>query len=562
MEPLNLALIASIPILFSFGLLVGLKWSGFKALGIGWLIAIFLGLFVWEMETVWLAASSIYGALQAFEIVLIIFGAILLMNYLDLSGAISTIRWHFSTISDDRRVQLLLIGLGFITIMEGVAGFGTPGALAAPLWIGLGFPPLAAAVFGVVFNAAQPPFGASGTPVIGGIGAVIEDVLGEGITEAEFLAEVTAWTSVGTGLALSFWGVLCVFLLGYWFSSSGENSLMSGWKALKPVLPFALFLGLLAGISQFLVAWFVGPELPTIVAGFTVFIVGSIMAKKDIMQPDTPWNFPDRDSWTDLWTGGLKLENIGDNPAKEMSVLKAWSPYLLVTAILLITRWPGLGLVDLLKQYSLTLPAILGTDLSFTVEYLYLPGTMPFIPVAILSGLIYKMRFSNVELAWVKSLKQVGPAALTLAVAVAMTQVMIQSSTNNADIIGMMEALSMFIASTAGAWLPAISPWIGVLGAFMTGSTTSSNILFGVLQHDAAADTGISRVLVVALQNIGSGIGNMLSILNIVAICSVVGLHGEEGEILHKAVIPTLVFGVVISLLGLFLVYVLGVNAY
>lgn len=562
MHSLTLAVIASIPIVVSLGLLIGLKWSGFKALGVGWLLAIFLGLTVWRMESLWVVAASIYGTLQAFEIILIIFGAILLMNYLDLSGAISTIRWHFSTISEDRRIQLLIIGLGFITIMEGAAGFGTPGALAAPLWIGLGFPPLAAAIFGIIFNAAQPPFGASGTPIIGGVGAVIEDVLDESISKEEFLAEVTAWTSLGTGLALSFWGVLCVFLLGFWFSKPGENSLKKGWNTLKPVLPFALFLGFLAGFSQFLIAWFIGPELPTIIAGFAVFIIGSIMAKKDILQPEKSWDFPDRNSWTDLWTGGLNLKNIGDAPKREMSVLKAWSPYLLVTGILLVTRWPGLGFVEILRQYSLTIPSILGTELSFTIEYLYLPGTMPFIPVAIASGLIYKMKFSKIEAAWKKSLKQVGPAALTLAVAVAMTQVMIQSSTNTADITGMMDVLSMFIASTAGSWFPAISPWIGVLGAFMTGSTTSSNILFSVMQHDAAANTGISRTVAVALQNIGSGIGNMLSILNIVAICSIVGLNGEEGEILHKAIIPTLIFGSATSLLGLILIYIVGVDVY
>lgn len=562
MSSLPIALVAGIPIIVSFGLLVGPKWPAFKALGVGWILAVILGFSVWEMETLWVAASSIYGAIQAFEIILIIFGAILLMNYLDLSGAISTMRWHFSTISDDRRIQLLIIGLGFITIMEGAAGFGTPGALAAPLWIGLGFPPLAAALFGIIFNAAQPPFGASGTPVIGGIGSVIEESLGKGITEAAFLSKVTAWTSVGTGLILMFLGVLCVFLLGYWFSSAKENSLKSGWRTLRPVLPFALLLGVIGGGTQFIVAWFMGPELPTIVAGFSVFISGSLMARKGILQPEDSWDFPDKNSWSDLWLGGVDLENTGDNPEKEMSILKAWSPYILVAGFLLFTRWPGLGVVEMLKSFSLTLPSILGTDLSFTLEYLYLPGTMPFIPVAVLSGILFKMKYSKIEKAWTKSLKQVAPAALTLAVAVAMTQVMIQSETNLSGMKGMMEVLSMAIASTAGGWLPAISPWIGVLGAFMTGSTTSSNILFSVLQHDAAAGAGLSKVLTVSLQNMGSGIGNMISILNIVAICSVVGLNGEEGEILHKALVPTLIFGTAISILGMILVYTFGTPIY
>jgi len=112
------------------------------------------------MEPNWLLASAVYGALQVDIIILIVFGAILLMNYLEGSGAIATIRWYFGQIEEDRRIQVLLIGLGFMTIIEGAAGFGTPGALAAPLFIGLGFPPLAAAVFGLFFNAPNPPFGA------------------------------------------------------------------------------------------------------------------------------------------------------------------------------------------------------------------------------------------------------------------------------------------------------------------------------------------------------------------------------------------------------------------
>jgi hypothetical protein len=178
------------------------------------------------MEPAWWAAAAVYGALQALEIILIVFGAILLMNHLEGSGAVETIRRHFSQITEDRRVQVLLIGLGFVTLIEGAAGFGTPGALAAPLMVGLGFPALAAAVFGLMFNAPQPPFGAAGTPVIGGIGAVIDEgVLGSGVTLPTFLDEVTAWTALVTGTALVFWGLFGVFLLLFWFGRDEERSL-------------------------------------------------------------------------------------------------------------------------------------------------------------------------------------------------------------------------------------------------------------------------------------------------------------------------------------------------
>src|SRR6056297_2157804 len=214
----TLALLAAVPIGVAFGLLVGLRWSAARAMGVGWLVATALGVTVWGMEAQWWAAAAVYGALQAFSIVLIVFGAILLMNYLDGSGAIATIRWYFRQIEEDRRVQVLLVGLGFMTIIEGAAGFGTPGALAAPLFIGLGFPPLAVPVFGLYFNAPSPPFGAAGTPVLGGVGAVVDgSMLPAGMEQFGFLNLVSAWTGVVTGLTYVFWGVLGVVLLAYWF---------------------------------------------------------------------------------------------------------------------------------------------------------------------------------------------------------------------------------------------------------------------------------------------------------------------------------------------------------
>ena len=129
---LSLAFVGVIPIGVAFVLLAGLRWSAARAMGVGWLLAGGIGLTYWGMEIDWLAASAVYGAFQAVDIILIVFGAILLMNYLEGSGAIATIRWYFGQIEEDRRIQVLLIGLGFMTIIEGAAGFGTPGQYPTP----------------------------------------------------------------------------------------------------------------------------------------------------------------------------------------------------------------------------------------------------------------------------------------------------------------------------------------------------------------------------------------------------------------------------------------------
>ena len=561
---LSLAFVGVIPIGVAFVLLAGLRWSAARAMGVGWLLAGGIGLTYWGMEIDWLAASAVYGAFQAVDIILIVFGAILLMNYLEGSGAIATIRWYFGQIEEDRRIQVLLIGLGFMTIIEGAAGFGTPGALAAPLFIGLGFPPLAAAVFGLFFNAPNPPFGAAGTPVIGGTGAVIDPALSGSMGVSEFLSMVSAWSGIVTGVTYVFWGLLGVFFLTYWFGDAdGGRSVGGAVRDTLPIAPFALLLGVVTGGTQLVVAWFVGPALPDIAAGFVVLGVGLLLANNNILIPDREWDFPTDSQWSDTWLGGLELDEISrDQPQKEMSVLLAWTPYLLVALALLATRWPdltvaGTAVLPWIQSFTVGIDSILGTELGYTLQYLYLPGTMPFIPIAVLTGLIHKMDIDEMGAAWRRSAEQVAPAALTLIIAVSMTQVMIQSQTNTADLLGMMEALSRALAIGAGGLLPMISPWIGAIGSFMTGSNTSSNILFSVLQYNAAETVGLSRTIVVSLQNVGGGLGNMVSVLNVAAICGVVGITGREGDLLRKAIVPMALFALFAGLFGMLLSYVL-----
>jgi lactate permease len=548
MEPGILAALAIAPLVAVFVLMAGLRWPAVRAMSVGWLLASGLGLTVWRLDWTWWAAAAIYGAMQAIEIVVIVFGALLLMNHLQQSGAIAAIRWHLSGIADDRRIQLLLIGLGFITIVEGAAGFGTPGALAAPLLIGLGFPTLAAAVFGLFFNALQPPFGAAGTPISGGIGSVIgEATLAEGMQVADFLAEVSTWTAVLTGSALVCWGALGVFLFTLWFGKQEARSLAGAWRATLPVLPFAVFLGSTAGVTQFLVAWLIGPELPDLAAGFVTLGLGVLAARKGVLMPKQTWRFPERELWPEAWLGGGEVRQL----RKEMPVLLAWTPYLLVATILIVTRWPGLGISGWLRSFAIELPRILGQDLGYSLSYLYLPGILPFIPVAIVTWAIHRISAAKVRTAWTMTFKQLLKPAATLIVAVSMTQVIILSDSNPLDLPGMMQALSRALAAAAGPMIPLVAPWIGALGAFITGSTTSSNILFSALQHDSAQDAGVSRILVVALQNVGAGIGNMVSVLNIAAICGVIGATGSEGVLLRKIALPTLLVMLLAGLAGL-----------
>ncbi len=540
-----LALAGSAPILAVLLTMVLLRWPAMRAMALGWLVASALGLLVWRMTPRWWAAAALYGALQAVDIILIVFGAILLMNHLQASGAIARIRAHLSARVQDARVQLLLIGVGFMTLIEGVAGFGTPGALGAPLLTGLGFPLIAAAAFGLFFNGPNPPLGAAGVPVNGGIGSVIdESVLLGAIEPAAFLRGVAGWTGVFTGSTLAIIGLLGVFLLLYWFGDAGERTVRAAWRGTRPVAPLALTLGGLAGVTQFAVGWLMGPELASAVAGLVALGAGLFLVKRGLLIPRDPWRLP-----AAPFADDAPAAKVPEPPAS-LPLWLAWAPYILVVALLFVTRMPGLGLREFLQRPELRWERLLGEDITYSVRPLFIPGVIPFIPVALIVAMVHRLPPATALGAWRRSLGQTARIALTLLMAVSMAQMMIRSASNLRSLPGMMQALSLALAEAAGPAQPLVAPWLGALGAFITGSSTSSNILFSALQHDAAASLGLPRTLIVALQNAGSGLGNMISVLNIAAVCGVLGLRQAEGRLLRRLLIPTAALVALVGLAG------------
>ena len=169
-----LVAMASVPILFTIVMMVGLNWPAKRVMPIAWVIALTLAAFVWRVPAQWLAGNTVSGALNALNILIIVFGAILLMNTLKASGAIMAINRTFYGISPDPRIQAIIVAFLFVSFLEGAAGFGTPAALAGPLLVSLGFPPLAAVILALIGDSTAVSFGAVGTPIIGGVARVLD----------------------------------------------------------------------------------------------------------------------------------------------------------------------------------------------------------------------------------------------------------------------------------------------------------------------------------------------------------------------------------------------------
>lgn len=545
-----LAVLASLPIALTVIMMTVFNWPAKKVMPLAWSVAVILAAFVWGMPFQWLAGATLFGGLSAFNILIIVFGAILLMNTLKNSGAIKAINKTFHGISPDRRVQAIIIAFLFGAFIEGAAGFGTPAALAGPLLVGLGFPPLAAAMLALVGNSTPVSFGAVGTPVLGGVSSmlgtpeIMTQIEGAGFTSATFLQQVGVWSALPHAVMGVFMPLIIIMMMTKLFGE--KRSFKDAFEA----APFAIFAGLAFTIPYVLIAVFIGPELPSLAGGLIAIAIVVTAAKKGFLQPKTTWDFANKTKWDSSWTGTEEVAAVSEVNVKEISAFSAWLPYILVSIILVVTRVPAFGLKAILTSPELTLAwkGVLGTKLNYSLQYLYLPGTVPFIIVAILTAFMHGMSSASIKETWTKSIKQVIPAAIALGFAIAMVQVMLNSGTNSTGQAGMMVALSREAGNLFDGVWPMFAPFIGILGAFMSGSNTTSNILFSGFQYGVADQIGMSRLIIVGLQVVGGAAGNMICVHNVVAACTTVGVLGKEGRVIRTNAIPAFIYAISVGL--------------
>lgn len=562
------ALVAAIPILLTVIFMVGLNWSAKRALPTAWLAACIIAGAVWKMGVLEIGAQTIQGFLSALETLSIIFGAILLMNVLKQSGAMASINRIFSSITKDARIQAIIVGYVFAGFIEGAAGFGTPAALAAPILISLGFPPLAAACVCLIYNSTPVCPGPVGVPTLTASGTVASAVQNLGGDPDKFTTMLTRWTCIphmigGVVIIIVGVAILCKFF--------GKEKKV---KDVLPVIPFALFTGASVGVVYLLMAWFAGPELTSMVAFLSGLAITIFAAKKGFLMPKKVWTFDGIEEWGDKsW---MSTQKISANKDKGMSPVLAWLPYVVIGVILVLTRVAVFRIKPILSSdpFILHVNNILGFEnISWHFKFLWNPGILPFMIIAVLTIFVHKMTKQEAKTAVKDSFKQISGAAVALLFGVAMVN--LYRYTSNAE-IGMTVAKAavqeftfanssmLYIMAHAlanifqGAYF-VIAPLIGVLGAFMSGSCTVSNTLFASLQFETATLIGTSQVLIVALQNMGGAMGNMICVNNIVSVCATTGTSGNEGKLIRTNIIPCIIYcAAAVLIVGVFLA--IGVN--
>lgn len=537
-----LVILAALPILIVGILMLVLMWPSSKAMPVGWVVAVIVALTAWGMPFSWIVAATIAGIINAIDILIIVFGALLILQLLRNSGGIAQISNSMATLSSDRRIQVLVIAWFMGGFLESAAGFGTPAAIGAPLLVGMGFPPFIAAVVTLLVSAPPTIFGAVGVPVWGGFETIRELVSwsssenGISLSFNEFLANVGAIAGELSFLVGTFLPLIAVSLM----TKIGGGSYKKGLQ----IWPVSLLAGVLFTLPQMLIAIFVGPELPSLVGSLFGLVVFVLLLKWKLIPSFGDWDFPSHSSWPSHWEGFIKAgAHINTSIERPIGMFKAWLPYMLIGLLLLLSRVPVFGIGPLLRHWSIGWENILGTSISRDIEPFYNPGIFPFILIALFIPYLHGLNWKAASRAWVDVLHMIIPAATALVFALAMVYIMMNSAEAAASKNSMLIVLAKAAAEFTGEIWFLMAPFIGILGAFVSGSATVSNIMFGPFQFGIAQSASLPVTPVLSLQAIGGAAGNMICIHNVVAVLTTVGLVGKEGLLIRQNLPVCLLYG-------------------
>lgn len=490
---MNLVL-AIIPVLLLIILMAFFKMSGDKSSVISLVVTMLIAFFGFHFPVDDLLFSFLYGALKAVSpILIIILIAIFSYNVLLKTEKMEIIKQQFSSISTDKSIQVLLLTWGFGGLLEAMAGFGTAVAIPAAILISLGFKPVFSATVSLIANSVATAFGAIGTPVL--------------VLAKETNLDVLV-LSANVVLQLS----VLMFLIPFVLLFLTDSKLKS--------LPKNIFLSLLVGGvslgSQYIAARYMGAESPAIIGSILSIIVivayGKLTASKE--------------------------EKARKSTLKGLEVLNAWSIYLLILFLIILTSPLFPGLRTTLENNWVTrisLP-INDSTMNYTVSWLTHAGVLLFVGTFV-GGLIQGAKIWELFAVLWNTVKQLKKTFITVICLVSLSTIM--------DTAGMISVIATALAVATGSFYPLFAPVIGCLGTFITGSDTSSNILFGKLQANVAGHIQVSPDWLSAANTVGATGGKIISPQSIAIATSAGNQQGKEGEILKSAIPYALAYVVI-----------------
>ena len=536
--------IALIPIIFFFLALAVFRLKGSVAGTITVVLALLVALFLYQMPVTLALSSAIYGFFYGlWPIAWIIIGAVFLYKVTVKTGQFDIIRSSILSLTEDQRLQMLLVGFAFGTFLEGAAGFGAPVAITAALLVGLGFKPLYAAGLCLIVNTAPVAFGAMGIPII-----VAGQVSG---VETHAISQMV-------GRQLPF--IVPIVLV--WIMA-----IMDGWRGVRETFPAIVVGGGSFAIAQFLTSNYIGPELPDITAAIASLVSLTLLFK--VWQPKHIFRFENqvdgKNQMGDNTSVSAPLPTTHYSPAQ---IIKAWMPFVILTAM--VSLWsikpfkdlfvkgkdghPDGALVDMVMSINVPylhnavqkLPPVVTkiTDYAAIYKFDWFSATGTAIMLAaIISIVMLKMRPKQALSTFGETIKELRTPIYSIGMVLAFAFI--------ANYSGLSATLALALAHTGKAFT-FFSPFLGWLGVFLTGSDTSANALFAALQATTARQIGVPEVLLVAANTSGGVTGKMISPQSIAIACAATGLVGKESDLFRftvkHSIIFTIMMGVLITL--------------
>ena len=490
-------LISIFPFIVFLFLLLVKKITLLKSSLITLLLYTVLSILYWKILPSYLYISYGKGFFVGLDIFIIIFGAIFFLEILKDLKIIKNISYYLGSLSKDYRVQIIIIAWLFECFIEGTAGFGTPAAIAVPILIGLGLSPAKSLIVGLLGNSVPGVFGAAGTPIKMG-----------------FVGLNTTGVPLISALLNCVGFIVPIFML-WIITKDRENKKKEFFEA----LPFAAFSGL-AFVIPSLLAVFLGQEFPSIIGSVVGLIIIVISVRLKFLVPKEEIS--------------LLPESVVEEE-KTMSPFKAFLPYMILVTFLILGK-------IFLGKLGVILPV--GFKQTFS---LFNPGFI-FMVSGLLVMLIWRERLSIIHSSVKKALKgSIYPFFVVFSM-LAMIQIMVNSGQN---LSGILSPIILITNSFDTSWLPFFAPFVGAFGAFMTGSVTVSNIMFGNLFNIAAINLNMYPAAILSLGVVGAAAGNMIALADILTAEAVTGIENGEIKVLKGVIIPCLILLSIVGFIGL-----------
>ena len=507
-------LLAMLPIIWLIIALSGLKMAGHVACPIALIITAVEALFLWKQKIIDVLTGGLEGfAMAIWPICLVIVAAVFTYNLVVHTKNMELIKKMLTSVSKDKRILVLIISWGFGGFMEGLAGFGTAVAIPAGILCGLGFDPIFAAMICLVANTTPVAFGSIGIPTV-----TAANVTG-------FSPHMTASYVV---LQLAIMIILVPFFLVF---ITGKHEGAKGLGDYKEILFITLMSGVSFLIPQYLTAKFIGAELPAVIGSVCSMAVTIILAKVMLKGKSSKFD--------------VEIEEKEDERSLTVKdALVAWSPFILVLVFLLLTSTLVPAIHDPLSAIKSNVPIYTGEGATpYTFTWVATPGVLILI-AAFIGGIIQKCPIGEIFGVLGKTIVQMLKTIITIMAVLATAKIMGYS--------GMTQSIADFIVRVTGSFYPLVAPLIGSIGTFVTGSSTSSSVLFSKLQASTGAELNINQIWLVAANTVGSTAGKIISPQSIAVATAATATVGKESEILTKVIKYFVLFAVIYGLVCYF----------